>query len=178
MSLDRELLDLKERLAKLETLPAGVVQWINLPVDASQLITATRVFVQTHHTAISYADAATQAAYWSVKLPAGWPGRSMVVRLLWAPSSTNAGNCLWSVETYLQHAGTTLSSSAVETKNSAETANGTADRPQLATMAAHSLSNFAAGDGLLLRVARLGANGLDTFTGAAQLLAVELVITG
>jgi hypothetical protein len=147
-------------------------------VDASQLSSATRVFVQTHHTAISYADAGTQAAYWSFKLPLGWPGRSMVVRLLWAPSSTNGGNCLWSVETYLQQAGTTLSSSPVETKNEPATANGTADRPQLTTMAAHSLASFAAGDAALLRVARLGANGLDTFTGAARLLAVELSVVG
>jgi hypothetical protein len=141
------------------------------------LSSATSVFVQTHHTAISFADAATQSAYWSVKLPPGWHNRTLVVKILWAPSTTNGGDCLWSTDYYKQVAGTTLSSTATETDNVASTANGTADRPQAATIASYNLS-LAAGDAIVLRISRAGANGLDTFTGAARLLAVELSVVG
>jgi hypothetical protein len=160
-----------------EAVPLGVAR-VNLPVDAAQLSSATSVLVQTHHTAISYADAATQSAYWSFRLPPGWAGRTMVVKILWAPSTTNNGDCLWSTDYFKQVAGTTLSSTATETDNVVSTASGTADRPQAATIASYSLAALATGDAIVLRISRAGANGLDTFTGAARVLAVELSVVG
>lgn len=154
---------------------------VNLPVDASQLSGATRVFVQTHHTAISYADGSTQSAYWSFKLPPGWAGRTVAVKILWAPSSTASGNVLWSTDYFLQHAGTPASSTATETDNVASAAPGVADQPVAATVASFTLSGAVDGDAIVLRISRAGANALDTFnTGspAARLLAVELSVTG
>lgn len=157
--------------------PAGLGV-VNLPVDGSQLSGATRVFVQTHHTALSFADGSTQSAYWSLLLPPGWAGRTLLVRGLWAPSTTAAGSVLWSTEYYPQGAGVTLSATAAETDNVATAAGGVADRAQAVSLAAFVLSGLALGDGLVLRVSRAGANGLDTFTGAARLLALELSVVG
>ena len=152
---------------------------LNLPIGAATLASATQVFVQTHHDAISFADAATQSAYWSLKLPPGWAGRNLTARLVWAPSSTNTGDCRWVIALYLQKAGTTLSASAEDADTSVQAGNGTADRPQVHTNGGTlSLANFAEGDSLSFRVARTGADAGDTFTGDARLLAVELVVTG
>lgn len=148
---------------------------VNLPIDASQLITATRVFVQTFHSAINLADAADNYAQWSFKLPVGWAGLTCTLRVRWAPSTTNTGDCLITTGFYRQADGVTLSSSATTASNAATAANGTADRPQLETRT-HSLSGYADGDSVVVQVGRAGANILDTFTGAARLLAVELSV--
>ncbi len=156
--------------------PAGLAA-LSLMPGAAVLDAATLVVVQTVHQAISYADAANQNAYWSFRLPAGWAGRTLAVRLFWAPSSTNGGDCRWACQAWVQQSGTTLSSVATVGDQSVSTANGTTDRAQVHT-ATFALAGFNEGDAMSFRVLRTGANAADTFTGAARLLSVELSVVG
>lgn len=159
--------------------PAGLAT-VSLPLGAAELSGATRVFVQTNHPSISFADAADQSAYWTFKLPPGWPGRIMSLRLLWAPSSTNTGNCLWQPLIYRQATGVTLLSTSTDFLTTLSAGNGVADRAQLVTAWSGDLdlAGFADGECLSLRLLRPATNVLDTFTGAARLLALELSVVG
>lgn len=157
--------------------PAGLARFY-LPMGAALLATPTVVAVQTNHLALSFPDAADHFAYWSIMLPPGWAGRNMLVRFLWAPSTTNTGACSWHVAYHLQKAGATLSATAVNTSQTDQAANGTADRPQSVATGSLSLSTFADGDGLSIRIGRLGTHVNDTFTGAARLLSAELSVVG
>lgn len=148
---------------------------VSLTIEAALLITATHVTVQTFHRAINFANAADSYAMWNLMLPRGWGGRPLVARLLWAPSSTNTGNCTLQVVYFRQVAGTTLTAVADGSTSVSSTANGTVDRPQAVTFAAMpTVSILADGDALTFGLIRPDAAAPDTFTGAARVLAVEL----
>ena len=180
MSIEADVLELQRKASLLETLPAAGLSTINLAVGAAILSGATNVAVQTHHQAISFADAAVQSAYWSLWLPPGWAGRTLVVKMLWAPSTTNTGTVFWLANIYREAAGVTLTNVADDFLSAAPAGNGTADQPQAVTWTgALGLTAFAAGEALSLEIRRNGTDaGFDTFTGAARLLALELSVTG
>jgi hypothetical protein len=158
--------------------PAGQAV-LHLGLGEAELVGApTRVAVVTNHRAISYADAADTYAAWTFILPRGWAGRNMVAKILWAPSTTNTGNCLWQFLGYRIATGITLLATTAVAVNEVQAGNSVADRAQLLTTGNMSLSAFAEGEGMTFQLQRGGTNGLDTFTGAARLLAIELSVVG
>lgn len=168
-------------LGQLERLRAreqqGFITGASLPIGGAILLTATIVTVQTNHRAINMPDAASTQAFWSFRLPPHWAGKTLTANVLWAPSSTNTGNALVSVAIYRQAVGVTLSSVAAGSGGGLQVPNGVADRPQLLT-ASISLSAFSEGEAVSFRIQRLGSDGTDTFTGAVQILAVQLSAIG
>lgn len=165
-------------LERLRARPQGsFITGASLPIGGAVLLTATMVTVQTSHRAINLPDAAITAAFWSFVLPPGWAGKTLTVKALWAPSTTNTGNALLAASIFRQAVGVTLSSVATASSGGLQVPNGVADRPQLFTVSV-SLAAFSEGEALSLALVRLGTDGTDTFTGAAQILNVQLSIIG
>jgi hypothetical protein len=107
-------------------------------------------------------------------MPDDWNGdvATVTVEYVWAPSTTDTGNCLWwgnltGINTL--SAGQTTSA----TFNGVQAANGTIRASQRYKNTAH-MNSVVAGDPIFVFVQRRGADASDTFTGAALLLSVSV----
>lgn len=176
-TLESDVLELLAWKRHSETLPGGGVtqRWVS-PI--SELYsTATVGAVATNWQARQFPDAASTFGYHTLALPAGWGARTLTVKIWWAPSNTNTGNCLW--QFIVQHiiSGTTVNAAADVSTTSLSAGNGTVDRPQTVTVTL-SLSGLSSTDAAQLRLGRVGDDGTDNFTGTANLLAILLSVTG
>jgi hypothetical protein len=128
---------------------------------------------------VQFADGGDAFRHYHFFLPPGWAGRTLTVRIMWAPTSTSTGNCRWQVLTKRFAPGTTIDSATTTLTNIDSAGSGVVDRPNGTTPSTTmSLSAYAEGDAMEFRVGRLGTDGSDTFTGAANLLAIELSVVG
>lgn len=162
-------------------IPAGVAA-IQLPILDAFALSATLVTVATHHRALNFADAADQNANWFIKLPAGWGGRTITMKILWSSSGASLGNVIWKVYALKQITTTALSNAAdVITAESPSAGINVTDRPVAHTLPPIALSGVTPtdGQGLVLGIQRTGTSANDTHNGlAARLLAAELSIVG
>jgi hypothetical protein len=157
--------------------PAGLAV-LNLPVITGHRPgTAVIATVATNTYALGLPNAATPTAVWSLKLPPGWAGRTLAVNFHWAPSTTNGGNCVFFAEAYLIQDAATVSAAATVSGTVVSAGTGTVDRAAIAAITL-SLASFAEGDALSFRFGRLGNDAGDTFTGQANVLALELSVVG
>lgn len=158
-------------------IPAGTAV-LNLPVITGHRPgSAVVATVATNSYALGLPDAATPSAVWSVTLPPGWAGRTLTVNIHWAPSTTAAGNVTFFTEVYRIRDGVTMSASATASDNVSSAATGVINNVQFAATSI-SLADFAEGDALTFRFGRSGNDVNDTFTGQANVLAIELSVVG
>lgn len=120
-----------------------------------------------------FADAATTYMDFSCLLSGDYAGGGINVRLSWS-ASVNTNNTLWSVAVRRLQENTTDFTAAhtyVYT-DLAGTAPGTVGQYRNTTVAMGNgapIDSLAAGEPFVLRVRRLGADGLDTMVGDAEL---------
>lgn len=157
--------------------PVGIAT-LNLPIQAAWPLSATLSSILTYHRTLNFADAADQIAMWNFKLPLGWGGRSMVPRLLWAPNSTNTGNCLWFSFFLKQVASVTMDATWIASGSALSAGPGVTNRAAAVTLPAMSLSTISDGDGITFGIFRNGVGATDTFTGVGLLVSVELSVVG
>ncbi|WP_442483994.1 hypothetical protein [Aeoliella sp. SH292] len=132
---------------------------------------------------LDFDDAAVESMDFVGVLPRGYAGRDFELVITWAATSATSGAVVWQVEferhpiadpTHGTHDldtngfGTPATSTATAPANSGELAQTTISLP------ANDADDPVAGESYRLRVSRVATSGLDTMTGDAELVAVEL----
>jgi hypothetical protein len=100
-------------------------------------------------------------------------GSGIKVRLHWAATSATSGNCVWGVQ--LERMNTDMDSDSFATAVTATSVtNGTSGIPTVTELTVATIDGLLAGEPYRLKVYRDAANGSDTMTGDAELVAVEV----
>lgn len=125
---------------------------------------------------LDFDAAATESAVFQGVLPRHYSGNGLTISLVWMASSATSGDVVWQTE--IERSNTDLDTDSFATGNTATgTANGTSGittTTPIAHTSGAQMDSLAAGEMFRLRVSRLGANGSDTMTGDAELVAVEI----
>jgi len=126
--------------------------------------------------ALIFADAATSAAYNSIRLPADWMG-NVDLTLLYTGDTNSSNNIHWQVSTACVADGEDLLSPTFNTASASNSAGPTtAGQRRSASFTSVPVTNCAAGETMFLKFERIGADAGDTYAGVAQLLAAELTL--
>jgi len=125
---------------------------------------------------LTYADAATSSAYTHLRLPSDFTGNIDLV-VLYTGDTSSVNNVVWQPAEVCVADGEDLLAPAFTVTTSA-TGAGPTTLGQRKSLAFTSITltggTCAVGETMFLRIQRLGADAGDTYTGIAQLLAVEL----
>jgi hypothetical protein len=123
---------------------------------------------------LDFTDAATRGAVFVGVIPEGATLASgLIVSLRWMATSATSGSVRWSVA--WERCNTDLDSDSFDTATAATgAANGTSGIITVTDITCTTIDGLTAGDLFRLRVQRLGADGADTMTGDAELVAVEI----
>jgi hypothetical protein len=123
---------------------------------------------------LDFDDAATESAVFVGVLPeAASLGSGLIVSLRWMATTATSGDVRWSVA--WEKSNTDLDSDSFDTATAATAAtNGTSGIVTVTNITCTTIDSLAAGDLFRLRVQRIGADGADTMTGDAELVAVEI----
>jgi hypothetical protein len=175
MSLERDVLGLQEWRRQTETFPAGGITQIPVSAVGQMHSAAVVTAFATNWQSLAFPDAASTFAYYTFFLPAGWGGRTLTIKALWAPTNTNTGNAAFNFVTKELISGTTTTSSPFSNVNVASAGTGTIDQPTTVSTTV-ALTGLVSGDALQVRVGRAGADGGDTFTGSALFIALLLSV--
>lgn len=120
-----------------------------------------------------FSASALNELFFQFQLPHSYKaGTDIYPHVHWAPSTTNTGNVIWGLEYTIANIGDTIPSETTITVTDA--ADGTALKHQVTSFAAIDGTSCEASTMLICRVYRDGAAGGDTFTGVANLLAVDI----
>ena len=150
-----------------------------LPTDAS-FPASTYPTLDTRNTIpiLDFNDSANEVCYFIGVMPDNYDGENCEVELFWAATSATSGNFVWAV-IFDKLSGGTLTGYTFDTGQvSVAAVSGTAGDVFSTTISvvAANLDGLVAGDLFRLLVTRQGANGSDTATGDAELVAVEMRI--
>lgn len=125
---------------------------------------------------LDFDDTTAEAVFLQGILPRHYSGGGITITLWWMASSATAGNVRW--ETAIERGNTDLDSDSFATGQAATTAaSGTSGIPASTSIPHTSgaqMDSLVAGEPFRLRVTRLAADGADTMTGDAELLAIEM----
>ena len=95
------------------------------------------------------------------------------VRIQWMATSATSGNCRWSAA--FEYMNTDLDTDSFDTATAANSAaNGTSGIPSTLTLTCTTIDSLVAGAFFRVKITREAADGGDTMTGDAELIAVEL----
>ncbi len=169
--------DASGTLALLETLPAGGTKTYATFTATDNQPTATAFATLDTRNSIAvldFDDAATESAVFVGILPeAASLGSGLIVSLRWMATTATSGDVRWSVA--WEKSTTDLDSDSFDTATAATvTTNGTSGIVTVTNITCTNIDSLAAGDLFRLRVQRLGADGADSMTGDAELVAVEI----
>ncbi|MCR4375918.1 MAG: hypothetical protein NUW22_13825 [Acidobacteria bacterium] len=118
-------------------------------------------------------DAATaEACYVSVRLPANTPVAAISGKVLWFSNSATTGAVVWKI-THLSRADDEALDTAGTANTATATAPGTAKQLDTASIAL-TVTDYAAGEHMLLKLERDAAAGGDTFAEDAYLVGVQV----
>lgn len=129
----------------------------------------------TTHGTLTFADGSTKSASRHFELPADLTGNIDVALVWWAnAASTNAVR--WSVEIGCVADGEAVSTGpSYNTASASNTAyTGTANQRKTTSFTSVARTNCAGGETAWLKISRIGADGGDTLTAAAELFSVTL----
>jgi hypothetical protein len=123
---------------------------------------------------LDFDDAATESAVFVGIMPeAASLGSGLIVNLDFMATTATSGNVRWSVA--FERCTTDLDADSFDTATAATVAtSGTSGIVSAGSITCTAIDSIAAGDLFRLRVQRLGADGADTMTGDAELIAVEI----
>jgi hypothetical protein len=120
-------------------------------------------------------DAATQeSAFWVSVMPeAASLGSGLKVRIHWMATTATSGDVIWGAQ--IERMNTDLDSDSFDTAAEVTSAtNGTSGIVTASEITITTIDSVAAGELFRLKVYRKAADGADTMTGDAELVAVEL----
>jgi hypothetical protein len=123
---------------------------------------------------LDFDDAATESAVFVGVIPeAADLSSGLIVSLRWMATTATSGDVRWSVA--WEKCNTDLDSDSFDTATAATaTADGTSGIVTTTNITCTDIDSLAALDLFRVRVQRLGADGADTMTGDAELVAVEI----
>lgn len=119
----------------------------------------------------SFAAASTTERWFTARLPNDYrDGTDVSPFLEWAPTDTNTGNCLWSLTLAPAADGETMAAAAALTELSAGP--GTANKVERVEFDDVDGDDFVRGTVIAGRIARMGADGTDTYSAASVMFGV------
>ena len=125
---------------------------------------------------LTFADAATSGAYTNFRLPSDWTGNVDLI-LLYTGDTSSANNIVWQpAESCVADGEDLLAASFTTTTGATGAGPTTAGQRKSLSFSSMTMTGCAAGETMFLRIQRLGSDGSDTYTGVAQLLAVEMTM--
>lgn len=122
-------------------------------------------------------DASTEeSAYWVDVLPGHYSGGGLTAVIVWAASSATSGDTKWGGS--IEATGTDLDADSFATEQTATgTANGTSGietETSITFTSGANMDSLAAHKRFRFKLARKAADGADTMTGDAELIAIEI----
>jgi hypothetical protein len=128
---------------------------------------------------LRYADAATGDAYWSFIIPSDWASGVITAQPYWSPGSTDgvAHTVRWQYGAASKAVGGDVDSAGTTTAWTGASATRTATIMVIDTATSTGVTPGAAGELFKLNVARIGADGADTYVGTVDLVGVLITYT-
>ena len=131
------------------------------------------------HPVLDFDAAAVESAVFSGVLPRSYSGGGLTITLIWAATSATSGNVVWNTAIERMEAdGTDIDADSFATANAvtdaAAAASGALSYASIAHTSGAQMDSLAVGEAFRLKVIRDAANGSDTMTGDAELVAVEI----
>lgn len=122
----------------------------------------------------AFGPSVTEQLYFEAQMPHGWViGSEVRPHIHWSPgNSTNAGSVVWELEYTWQNAANEVFP-ATTVVTATQAAAGAAYAHQIASFPAVSGTGKRESSVFLCRIARLGGNAGDTFTGSAFGISVD-----
>lgn len=151
----------------------------DLAIDAGQANAAGSAVTLTTFLgslkASGFPAATDESVHLSIRLPNNYlAGSTLSPYFEWAPSDGTAGDVDWELEYSIGGNGDTLSTSTTESTTA--TASGTADTLARVLLSDISGTGVAAGDLVVMRFTRKGANASDTYANDALLFVIGFKI--
>lgn len=161
---------------------ADITRSLFLPAATAKLDTATAANVGASPDltgVVAYADAATQRAFWTFQVPLDWASGVITVQPVWSPGSTDASahTVRWSIQAQKVGSGVTVTAAGTAVTFTGASAARTAGVVVYDTATSTTLTPGAAGDLFRVALARVGADGADTYVGVVNLLGVIVTYT-
>lgn len=150
----------------------------NVP-PAMQVVKSSATAPGVYFLQLAYDASTEEWVCWQFRMPADYSS-SPVAKVQWKAASATSGNVVWDVRL---SATTPADAQDVDAQDfgSANTATSaaaaTAGHLVEASVTLTNADSVAAGDFVVVRVARAAADGSDTMTGDAELVAVALTYT-
>jgi len=157
-----------------------------LPLSKTRLCISPEMFALSGNASLTYTwnvsvvnlpnnDTDTSRCDFNFRLPPGWAGRDLGIRILWCAAGTSTGTVTFNVEARRLYQGAQTNSLTIVTDTLSATGPGVGGQVVLTT-GSLSLSSWGEGNWVAFRIYRNSAGGNDTLTNAVYLLAVELRI--
>lgn len=164
------------------TINANIIEWMiaclpnaNEPPASSFATLDTR----NSHLVLDFDASAAEAAVFRGILPTSYGGAGVNVKLIWAATSATSGNTVWNTAFERIPAGALdIDADSFASANAAiaaaDATNGETTETTIAHANGSEMDSLAAGEMFRLKVSRNAADGSDTMTGDAELVAVVI----
>ncbi len=153
---------------------ASATSFANLPNAATAASPVCQTGTNVYFAGLEYSDASNHISETIVHMPDDWDSANGAKLELHWTSTSNTGDVIWSVQTACIGVGETLDPALNAAQTVTTAAPGTADYRQISTIASLTVTGCAAGESLVIQVARDGSVAGDTIGAAVNLFAVEL----
>ncbi len=135
------------------------------------------------HPVIEFANAATQSVDIDGLKLTSYSGLGLTFDIEWMADTATSGNCVWQIEVERHQRDTTdLDADSFAAGNTftdaVASAAGETVQAQITFTDGADMDSIADGEGFRVRLSRLGGNGSDTMTGAAQVISCSCFETG
>ena len=136
---------------------------------------------RNNHPVLDFDAATAETIYFEDLLPTNYGGGGITVEIYWTASTATSGDVIWSGAVERLNAGGTdidTDSFAGEQNAAAVTTSGTSGIINVSTITftdGAQMDSVAAGDAFRFQLQRKAADGSDTMSGDAELLAVHTV---
>jgi hypothetical protein len=153
------------------------IQWT--AKQGTQPTTAFATFdTRNDHPILDFSDAASDTAIWEGMMPEDWDGASFDVLINWTSGTAVTGNFRWESTIERNDTATDIDADSwgtpVLVTVSAPTTSGFIKQTTFGHGTAAQRDSVAAGEAFRLRIRRLGSDALDTATGSAQIISIEI----
>ena len=127
---------------------------------------------------LDFADSADDHAQFSVAFPKSWNEGTVTFQVFWTPSTTNTGNCLWSLQGVSVADNATIDVAFGTAVTVTDAGIGAVEDQQVSPESgAVTITNAAVDTQTYFQIFRDANAGGDTYTGVGRLLGIKLFFT-
>jgi len=127
---------------------------------------------------LDFAAAADDFAQFSIAFPKSWNEGTITFQVFWTPSTTNTGDCIWSLQGVSVADGATIDVAYGTAVSVTDAGIGTVEDQQVSPVSGNvTITNAAVDTQTYFQIFRDANAGGDTFTGVARLLGVKIFFT-